>query len=183
MNKQILIIFSASFFVILLATIMPPISQSDEYHNFADQRSFLGIPNFMNVISNFAFVVSAYAGIYFLIISSRNLTIFNIFEESIPYWILFLSLILVALGSMFYHWNPNNDTLVWDRLPLVVALAALLSATMAERMTLKIGLSTLLPLTLLGVGSVLYWYWTELQDCQSALKTYQVSASKSFHLV
>ena len=36
----------------LLMFRLPPIPQPASYHQFADQRRWLGIPNFANVISN-----------------------------------------------------------------------------------------------------------------------------------
>jgi len=32
--------------------LVPPITQDQNYHDFADQRTLLGIPNFWNVVSN-----------------------------------------------------------------------------------------------------------------------------------
>ena len=39
----------------LLMFRLPPIAQPASYHQFDDQRRWLGIPNFANVISNLAF--------------------------------------------------------------------------------------------------------------------------------
>jgi len=36
---------------------LDPIAQSQVYHNFADQRSILGIPNFLDVASNLPFFI------------------------------------------------------------------------------------------------------------------------------
>lgn len=157
-------IVGVSILVVITAALIPPIPQSPEYHLFVDQRSFLDIPNFFNVISNFSFLVSGCAGILFLSNNMRNRQIFNDSKESIPYWILFFGVVAVGFGSAFYHWIPNTDTLVWDRLPLAITLAALLSATIMERMTVQIGLTALLPLIFFAIGSVIYWYWTELQN-------------------
>ena len=43
----------------LLDLITNKIPLPQEYHNFADKRIFLGIPNMMNVISNFVFLIPA----------------------------------------------------------------------------------------------------------------------------
>ena len=44
--------------VAVLAGVMalPPIAQDPTYHDFADNRAFFGIPSFLNVITNFAFL-------------------------------------------------------------------------------------------------------------------------------
>ncbi|MBT3812899.1 MAG: hypothetical protein HOE45_04700 [Gammaproteobacteria bacterium] len=39
-----------------------------------------------------------------------------------------MRLILVAAGSSYYHWNPNNQTLVWDRLPMTICFMSLFVA-------------------------------------------------------
>ena len=31
------------------------------------------------------------------------------------YYIFFTDILLVAFGSAWYHYNPNNTSLVWDR--------------------------------------------------------------------
>jgi hypothetical protein len=37
----------------------PPIAQPPEYHQFADSRTFLGIPNFLDVASNLLFLAAS----------------------------------------------------------------------------------------------------------------------------
>src|SRR5262245_21435024 len=48
---------------ILTLLCFPPIHQDARYHEFADRRSFLGIPNFADVISNAPFLIIGLAGI------------------------------------------------------------------------------------------------------------------------
>jgi hypothetical protein len=36
--------------------LLGPIHQDQSYHYFADERSFFGVPNFWNVVSNLPFV-------------------------------------------------------------------------------------------------------------------------------
>lgn len=43
--------------MVLAAAFSPPIPQPQEYHQFADQRMLLGIPNFLNVVSNVPFLL------------------------------------------------------------------------------------------------------------------------------
>ena len=42
--------------------LVPPIPQSQIYHQFADQQTLLGIPNFWNVVSNLPFILVGAAG-------------------------------------------------------------------------------------------------------------------------
>ena len=49
-------------------------------------------------------------------------------------WRLFAAAVtLTAVGSSVYHWQPNNASLVVDRLPIAWACATLLCAFLAER--------------------------------------------------
>ena len=44
--------------------LLPPISQDQSYHQFADQRTLLGVPNFWNVVSNLPFIAIGAAGLW-----------------------------------------------------------------------------------------------------------------------
>ena len=48
------------------AVLAPRIPQSQSYHDFADRRALLGIPNFGDVASNLLFAVSGAWGLLFL---------------------------------------------------------------------------------------------------------------------
>src|SRR5215471_3647939 len=56
--------------VATIAMLLPPIPQPQWYHVFADQRTFLGIPNFNNVVSNFPFAAVGLWGLVFLMRAS-----------------------------------------------------------------------------------------------------------------
>lgn len=164
-RRQLRMLAGISVLVVIAAALLPPMPQLAEYHQFADRRSLLGIPNFSDVISNLAFLLSGGAGLVFLWRACRTPapTQFQHRMESLPYWVLFLSISLVAFGSIHYHWTPDIDHLLWDRLPIAVSIAALLAATITERIDPVLGLRSLPLLTALGVLSVLYWHWTEQQ--------------------
>ena len=68
---------------------------------------------------------------------------------------------LTGVGSAYYHLAPDNDSLVWDRLPIAIAIMALLSATITERVSVKTGLRLLPVLVAAGLLSVMYWHWSE----------------------
>lgn len=165
MHRQLWILAGISLLVVAAAMILPSIPQPADYHQFADQRSFLGIPNFNDVISNLSFLLSGSAGLVFLgrVYRAPAQTIFRDIKECVPYGVLFFSVAAAAFGSMYYHWTPDTGHLLWDRLPIVIGIAALLSATLVDRISPAVGLWTLPLLVVLAVLSVLYWYWTELQ--------------------
>jgi len=166
--RQFYFLGAFSVFVILIAAALPPIAQSHDYHGFADQRLLLGIPNFMNVASNFAILFSGIAGLICLRHPPNgahgfNRQPFRTATEMWPYRIFFLSCVMTALGSAWYHWHPDNTTLLWDRLPIAIGIMALLAATLSERADPRIGLQLLPVLVAIGAASVLYWYWSEQQ--------------------
>ena len=140
--------------------MMDPIAQDPAYHQFADQRTFLGIPNFWNVVSNLPFLIVGAMGLFSIIRSGR---ISLIDDLKTAYVLLFAGVALVGLGSGYYHLWPGNETLVWDRLPMSLAAMSLFAIIIGEFASLKISRFLLWPLVVLGVFSVYYWHITESQ--------------------
>ncbi len=143
---------------VAVAFALPRFGQDPGYHNFADQRSFAGIPNLLNVASNLVFAV---AGLLGLGLVRNDGSAFAEPWERIAAAVLFGSTILVAAGSACYHLCPTNRTLVWDRLPMTVAFMSLLALLIGDRVGLRAGRWLLAPLIALGTGSVLWWRVTE----------------------
>ena len=135
-------------------TDLPP-----SYHHFADQRIWLGIPHFGDVASNIAFLIAGLWGLAFLSRKS-SLAQFVDASERWPYLFIFLGLILTALGSTYYHLAPDNDRLVWDRLPMTIVFMPLVAALIAERVNVSLGLWLLPVLIAVGMGSVMQWYFS-----------------------
>ena len=129
-----------------------PISQDPTYHNFADQREWWRVPNFWNVVSNGPF---ALAGIYGLWVWSRAR--WHHQHDRWPWLIVAGAAVLIGLGSGYYHWRPNNQTLFWDRLPMTLVFMGLFSAAIVERIDRRWGIVLLGPFVLLGVLSVEVW--------------------------
>ena len=46
---------------------LEPIPQDPAYHDFADQRTFLGVPNVLDVISNLPFLLVGVLGLWYCI--------------------------------------------------------------------------------------------------------------------
>lgn len=133
---------------------VPPIRQDPAYHAFADGRSFFGVPNFLNVVSNLAFLVVGILGIGV----AMNARV----GSARPAWVLlFVGLALVSAGSAWYHWSPDNDSLLWDRLPMTVGFMGLLVALVDEHVHPGLVERLLAPAVLLGLGSALYWHFTD----------------------
>ena len=142
----------------VLVLFSPPISQNLEYHDFADQRRLMGIDHFWNVMSNLPFLVVGYLGVKLLsstYVAQCSKQLLN------AYRVFFVAIAVVGLGSMYYHLQPNNQTLLWDRLPMTIAFMAFFSLIIGEYINEQLGQLALLPLVLVGVASVVYWYLTE----------------------
>jgi hypothetical protein len=148
--------------ITLLASIAvlfsPPIVQDPAYHQFADQRTILAIPNFWNVVSNMAFLWVGAIGLYRLYKNRLNI----VYEIRHGYFIFFIAVAFISFGSAYYHWQPNNLALVWDRLPMTFTFMALTSFAIAEKLSVAWARIVLLPLLLIGFLSVCYWYLGEL---------------------
>lgn len=136
----------------------PPIAQPVEYHQFADQRTLAGIPNALNVLSNVGFLVVGVWGVLF-VAGSHNAFADPI--ERLPYLIFFVGVALTCFGSSYYHLAPDNNRLVWDRLPMTVGFTALYAAVLGERVSLRFAMRALPFFLFVGIASVLYWGWSE----------------------
>lgn len=160
-KKQIL--FGLTLFsllcILLVSLLVEPIPQESNYHNFADSREIWSISNFWNVVSNLPFFIVGILALYKLL-KWNSLLIVQ--EVRASYILLFVGVSLVAFGSGYYHLDPNNETLVWDRLPMTIAFMALFSMVLSEFISKQLGKQMLLPLLLVGMGSVAYWFWGEL---------------------
>jgi len=147
---------------ILLATIVvgslalmlsqPPFRQDVRYHDFADRRTFLGLPNFLDVTSNLFFLFVGVGGLRFCLRSQLG-------RARRAWIVLFVGVAFVSIGSAYYHWSPSNQTLVWDRLPMTIGFMGLFAALLGEYVSDRLGEVLLVPALLLGFFSVLYWHW------------------------
>jgi hypothetical protein len=146
--------------IAILTFRFPPIPQPASYHHFADQRHWLGIPNFANVISNVAFAIVGVCGTLFIRRHAEKAFLDPC--ERWPYLGVFIGLFLTAFGSAYYHLAPNNAHLVWDRLPMTIVFGSLVAALIVERISVRAGLQLLPWFILLGAASVVQWYWDEI---------------------
>jgi len=154
--------FIVTAVIILAAVLAPRVPQPRSYHQFADQRAWLGILNFGDVASNFPFAVVGIWGLWF-VWSERGRPQFLDQRERWPYALGFFGLFLTAFGSSYYHLAPDNARLVWDRLPMTLVFMPLVAAMIAERISVKVGLWLLPVLTAIGAASVWQWYASELR--------------------
>jgi len=121
--------------IAVLASRLPPIPQPSSYHQFADQRPWLGIPNFGNVASNLAFAVIGLEGLWVLLKPGKLTNAFADPRERRPYLVAMFGLLLTAFGSAYYHLAPSNARLVWDRLPMTIVFGALVAVVIIEHIS------------------------------------------------
>jgi len=148
-------LISISFLTLFIAVILitAPIPQDLDYHLLSNNRYRFGIPNFANVISNLPFTIIGLMGL-FLCLNDKS-------KASLSWLTFFVGLIFVAMGSSYYHLNPNNQTLVWDRLPMMISFMALFVALLTENIP-GFNEKPALPIAiLLGFSSVIYWHYTD----------------------
>jgi hypothetical protein len=135
-----------------------PATQWESYHAFADQRRLLGVPNALDVLSNLPFLWVGLEGLRLLFAGrAQPSTAFSHPWERRAFAVVFGALVLVAFGSAYYHLRPDTARLFWDRLPITVALTALLGITIAERFDLPTGKRLFAPIVAVGVASALLW--------------------------
>jgi hypothetical protein len=148
---------------VLLAAIavlvfVPPIPQDPAYHLFADSREVFGIPNFWNVASNLPFLVVGWWGMVFV---WRHGSAACAAGLELAYFVFFAGIFLTGFGSGYYHLDPGNDPLVWDRLPMTIGFSGLFSIVTGEFLSPRLGRAILIPLVIAGALSVEYWAFTE----------------------
>ena len=138
--------------------LVPAIPQDLEFHNFSDQRTLLNIPHFWNVVSNVPFVLIGLIGLYQI---SKNAFSGILEDLIIPYKIFFLGLILVGLSSGYYHLDPTNNSLVWDRMAITISFMSFFTISIGESVSIRVASKIFLPLLIIGILSVIYWHHTE----------------------
>jgi hypothetical protein len=147
-NRALVLLLGLMVVTLAGLFLLPPIPQDQDYHRFADTRSFLGIPNAWNVLSNLPFIAIGVAGL------AR-------FRTPATTVVLFLGVLLTGFGSAYYHLMPNDQTLFWDRLPMTLGFMAILAGTIERRVHASAGAVLLWPLLVVGVFSLLLWRWTD----------------------
>lgn len=127
-----------------------PIPQDRGYHVFADRRSCLGLANFGNIVSNLLFLLIGLAGTACCWRDRRG--------AWRSWLVFFIGVALVFFGSSYYHNNPNDHTLAWDRLPMTVAFMGLFTALISEHIDLRLEIPMLAGALAIGMFSVLWWH-------------------------
>lgn len=120
MTKNIKLFYALAGISLLLIYMLSPLTQDLQYHNFAEQRTIAHIPHFGDVISNLTFVIT---GIILLFKTKNTMQLYS--GERFLFYFFCISCILLGAGSGYYHYNPNNPTLVADRAAMVLGFAVI----------------------------------------------------------
>ena len=126
---------------VIVALAAPAIVRGPSFHLYADRRTWLGLPNAGDVLSNLPFVVVGIVGL----VRTRR----------IP---LFLSILAVGVGSGAYHVAPSDLALVFDWAPIVLTLAFLAALVVGDRIDPAAGRIAALAFPAVALASVAVWY-------------------------
>lgn len=131
--------------VLTLVAVLAPAMPASAWHipHFVDTRSWLGVPNAGDVLSNFLFLAMGIWGLVRL--RGRN-------DAPVGASWFFVGLILTCLGSCFYHLDPDApQRLVADRLGMTVAFAGILGIAASERVSVRAGHVMVVLMTVAGL--------------------------------
>lgn len=142
--------------------LAPRIPQPLAYHDFADDRTILGVPNFADVASNALFALAGVLGLALVLRTApSNGGPFRSVWERRAWAVVFAGVAATSIGSAYYHLAPTNERLFWDRLPMSISFTALLAIVVAERVGERVGRALFVPAVLGGALTVVYWSASE----------------------
>ncbi len=147
-------------FIITAITLyfIDPISQDLAYHNFSDSRIYFGIPHFMDVLSNLPFIIIGILGWRLSVKFYRKTTMVNFLMA----FILFTGVCFTGIGSGFYHFAPDNFTLIFDRLPMTLVFTSFFATIIYDYVDRRVGAVAFYSLFIVGIYSIFYWYYSEI---------------------
>ena len=149
-------LYLASLLVFIIAAISyGPISQPQEYHDFADDREFLSIPNALDVMSNLVIIYPGIIGLAFVHERRKNSQLSD--DEVSIQITLFSGMILTFAGSVWFHLDPNDSTMLWDRLGMSVVIGSCISLLIHDMYDRGLAGKVHLPIVVLSLISVLWW--------------------------
>lgn len=150
LNWRLILIAAIPIVVLGILFSLPPIAQPPEYHLFADRRGSLGIPNFGDVVSNLAFLVAGALGLHQCLTGRLE-------GARFAWSVFFAGAALVSVGSAYYHWQPDNPALVWDRLPMAIGFMGAYVALLSDYAGRRLERLLIVPALAAGLASVVYW--------------------------
>nr|WP_295786419.1 hypothetical protein [Rhodoferax sp.] len=149
---------------VVIACLGPAVAQYADYHAFADQRTLLGLPFAMDVLSNLPFALLGAWGLVRVRATHTPPARRVGFAALVPCdaqgplaALFFGGLLLTALCSSYYHLQPNDEGLAIDRMGMLAAFAGLLGLAAADRVSARAGQWTAAAVLALGPIAVGVW--------------------------
>ena len=156
-EKYELALAGAVLALLAVAIVAPAVAQSAQHHHFADTRAWAWLPFASDVLSNLPFLLWGVLGLGMLA-RQRHGAVRRVDAASHALMGLFFAgLVVTAFISAFYHWQPDDAGLVFDRLGMVVAFAGLMGLAAAGRVSARAGGLLALAGLLLGPVSIRVW--------------------------
>ena len=122
----------------VLAALLPATGLPAGYHHFADQRTLLGLPHALDVLSNLPFAVMGAWGLWWL----RRVPLDRLGTAQRGLAVLFfVGLMATAFCSSGYHLDPHDAGLCIDRVGMSLAFAGLLGLAAADRIGTRAGVA------------------------------------------
>ncbi|XP_026405567.1 uncharacterized protein LOC113300578 isoform X1 [Papaver somniferum] len=139
---------------LIFMLLAPKIPHSPNHHRFSDMRNFLGVPNTLNVITNFPFLIVGVLG--FVICLQGSIFVISLRGEVWGWAFFYAGIVGIAFGSAYYHLKPDDDRVVFDRLPMMIVYTSLLSIFVVEKVGERIGVTCLCSVLMLALVSIAY---------------------------
>ena len=163
--KRIRILNGSAALAVAVAMFAAPFDAPESYYHFADTRRMFGVPNFLDVASNLAFLATGAFGLAWLWSAAGRARLTA--RERAPFAIFFAGVVLTTFGSGYFHagplaadGSPNNWGMLWDRLPITVAFTAVFAGFIADRVSARAGAVALPLVVAFGIAATVYWYIT-----------------------
>jgi hypothetical protein len=160
-------LLSAFLLLLGIAVLCPPLTGASAGASaFADGRSWHGLPNAVDVLSNLSFLAIGLWGLRRLRWLER-LHLRDRHGAAEPpantldcAWIFFAGLIACAAGSAFYHLQPDLPRLAADRAGMAIAFAGLIGFAVCERVSQRAGWAAAWATLAGGLLAVAVWHET-----------------------
>lgn len=156
-QKHFLYLFAGLLGFSILGQFFNLFQISSHYHEFVDERNFMGISRVWDTVSNVAFL---WVGCLFI------KEIFLTDKKDHNLILVAIGSILVCFGSAYYHLLPADSRLLWDRLPIAVVFAGILNYSIHSNQMIKESMKNQFDIgyLLFSISAVLIWYIGSLYE-------------------
>lgn len=137
--------------VIIAVGNKAPLTRGPEFHHYADQRTWLGIPHAGDVLSNLAFIVAA----AWVALRMRAPKVPAGFASAAC-----AGVALIGIGSALYHVAPADTTLAFDWAPIAITLSLIVATLIADRIGARAGAIAAMFGSVCAASAVIYWWTT-----------------------